>query len=104
MHAAIDDPVAAPVENKIVGGVDLVDEAHLADRPELLLEAGHHILLSEAVRDQVELRILGGPRRPWAEPGEIDRIWDEKAAGPAEPRLEMAGEALIRIMAGAQPI
>src|SRR5579871_3807797 len=59
VHAAVGDPVAALVAQEIARcGIDLVDEAHLARRAELLLEDGHDVLLAETVRDEVELWVL----------------------------------------------
>ena len=82
----------------VARAVRLVLEAHFANGPVLLLERRDRVLLAEAVRDQPEHRIF---RAATPLPA---RIGDEEAAGAAERRLRMAGEALVRVVARAQPI
>ena len=70
----------------------------------MLLEARHHIAAAEAVREQVELRILRRARARRPEARQIDRVGNKEAARAAEGRMTMAAEALIGIMPGAEAV
>ena len=98
MHATVGDRS----RKNIARAVDLVFEADLADRPKPLLEARHNIVFAEAVWNQIELRIFRGVRRHPSR--NLLGIGDEKASGAAKSRLEVAAEALVGVVARAQPV
>src|SRR5262249_44941143 len=104
MDATVDDFVAVRILHKVAITIDLIDEAYLADRPILMLEAWHHILFTEPVRDEIELRVFGRTCRCWPRPGQIHRIWNKESSGSAEHGMAVASETLIRVVSGAQPI
>src|SRR5260370_15376076 len=78
----------------IARAVRLELEADFPDRAVLLFERGHHILLAEAKRHQMEQRVFGQRRRP------LSGIGDDEAARTAQGRLGMANKALVGIVAG----
>src|SRR5215475_245863 len=82
-----------------VAGTVLIElEADFPDRPVLLFERGHRVLLAETQRHQAEQRVFRHLRRALA------GIWDEEAARAAERRLGMAQQALVGVMAGAETV
>src|SRR5581483_3901965 len=104
VHTAVRNRVAVAVADDVAVTVHLVDKADLADRTVLQLKARYDILLAEAVRDQVELRVLWRPGGLRTRLREIDRIGNQEAARPAQCRLRMTRETLVAIVTRAKPI
>src|SRR5262249_32824658 len=97
MYAAVGNRVVLLIAQDISAAVGLVDEADLPNRPILLFKVRHDVLFAKTMRNKIELRVFGLPRR--AAGGDLRRIGDEESARSAQRRLEMAGEALVRVVA-----
>src|SRR5215467_14634282 len=86
MHSAISRTVCVELET------------HFPDGAELFLEDRDYVLLSEAMWNQPELRILRLLRNG------IARIWNYEPARSTQNRVSMTDEALIGVMPRAQSV
>src|SRR5262249_30713329 len=82
----------------VAGSVRFEFEPHLPDRPKLLFEAWHDVLLAEAMRNELEHWIFRPQRRALA------RIWNKEPARTTQCRLGVTQKALLGVVPGSKAV